>query len=84
MLERSYAELLSVSLLLSEGKEAKDIESILNLHPYKTKLAIGAAKRLGGARISSALDGIRKIDSAAKSGGLGGYTAIEIFITQNV
>lgn len=84
MLERSYAELLSVSLLLSEGKEAKDIEGILKMHPFKTKLAINAAKKLGKSRISSALNGIRRIDSEAKSGGSGGYRAIEIFITQNI
>ena len=84
MLERSYAELLSVALLLSEGKGSRDIETLLKLHPFKAKLAIGAAKRLGTKKISLSLDAIRKLDAASKSGGVGGYLAVEMFITQNL
>ncbi len=84
MLERTYAELMSVSLLLAEGAGASDIESTLKLHPYKTKIAINTAKRLGKEKISTALSSIRHIDAASKSGGIGGYGAIEMFITQNI
>ena len=84
MLERTYCELVSVALLLSEGKEAKDIESTLKLHPFKARLAIAAAKKLGTSRLAASLDSIRRIDAMSKSGGITGYGAIEMFITQNI
>ena len=84
MLERTYSELVSVSLLLAEGKEARDIEQTLKLHPFKTRLAITAAKKLGTKRLAASLDQLRKIDAMSKSGGITGYGAIEMFITQSV
>ena len=83
-LSKTYSELLSISLLIDEGKDAKDIETIMKFHPYRLKLYIGAAKKLGSARICAALDSLVRIDSASKSGGIGGYKSIEIFITQNI
>ncbi len=84
MLEHAYAELMSVSLLLSEGAGASDIESFLKMHSYKTKLTVNAAKKLGRDKIQNALTAIRKLDASSKSGGFEGYTAIEIFIIQNI
>jgi DNA polymerase-3 subunit delta len=83
MLERVYSELTSVAMLLDEGKGASDIESILKFHPFKTKLYIGAAKKTGGKRLARALSELCRIDVASKSGGLSGYGAIEMFITQS-
>ena len=84
MLERTYCELMSVSLLLDEGAGSSDIESTLNLHPFKAKLAISSAKKLGSKKISSALNLLREIDASSKSGGSSGYGAIETFIIQNI
>lgn len=83
MLERVYSELTSVAMLLDEGKGASDIESILKFHPFKTKLYIGAAKKTGSKRLAEALSELCRIDAASKSGGLSGYGAIEMFITQS-
>lgn len=84
MLERAYSELTSVAMLLDEGKGASDIEAILKFHPFKTKLYIGAAKKVGSARLAEALSELCRIDAASKSGGLSGYGAIEMFITKKL
>ncbi|MBO7304185.1 MAG: DNA polymerase III subunit delta [Clostridia bacterium] len=84
MLERTYSELASVSLLLDEGRGAADVESILRLHAFKAKLYIGAAKKIGSKKLGEALSELRRIDAASKSGGISGYGAIEIFITKHI
>lgn len=84
MLGRTYSELMSVSLMLDEGKSSKDIETLLRLHPFKAKLAIASAKRLGSKKIAHSLDTLRRLDGSSKSGGLSGYGVIEIFIMSEI
>ncbi len=84
MLERTYADLASVALLLDEGSGAADIESMLKFHPFKTKLYIGAAKKLGAKRLAESLADLRRLDAASKSGGITGYGAIEMFVTTHL
>ena len=84
MLERTYSELLSTALLLDEGKGLSDIESILKFHPFKAKLCVGAAKRVGARRLSASLAELCRLDASSKSGGISGYGAVEMFITQNL
>ena len=84
MLERTYCELMSVSLMLDEGNSSKDIETLLRLHPFKAKLAIASAKRLGSKKIAHSLDTLRRLDGSSKSGGLSGYGVIEMFIMSEI
>lgn len=84
MLERTYSELTSVALLLDEGKGAADIESILKFHPFKAKLYIGAAKKVGSQRLAESLAELCRIDASSKSGGISGYGSIEMFVTQHL
>lgn len=84
MLERTYSELSSVALLLDEGNGSSAIESILKFHPFKAKLYINAAKKVGAKRLASTLSELCRMDASSKSGGLSGYGAIEMFITQNL
>lgn len=84
MLERVYADLAAVALLLAEGKGSADVETVLKLHPFKAKLYIGAAKKVGAEKLAAALDSLRHIDASSKSGGMTGYGTVEIFITQNL
>ena len=81
-LARSFSELVTVSILLEEGKDADDITGILKWKPTKTKYAISAAKRWGKDRLVSALAKLRSLDSSAKSGGASGLAPIEIFISR--
>ena len=84
MLERAYSDLVSVALLIDEGRGASDVESIMKLHPFKAKLYINSAKRIGTARLTECLAELCKIDAASKSGGSSGYGPIEMFITKNL
>ena len=84
MLERVYSDLTSVALLIDEGAGAAEIESIMKLHPFKAKLYINSAKRMGSARLSECLSELCEIDAASKSGGSAGYGPIEMFITKNI
>ncbi len=84
MLERVYSDLTSVALLIDEGRGAADVESIMKLHPFKAKLYINSAKKMGSARLSECLSELCEIDAASKSGGSSGYGPIEMFITKNL
>ena len=83
-LTRSFGELVTVALLLEEGNDAKDIESILGWNQYKIKICINAAKKWGVAKLSSAMARLRELDAESKSGGISGYKAIEIFICKYI
>jgi len=84
MLERTYSELCSVALLLDEGRGVGDVESIMRFHPFKAKLYVGAAKKIGSKRLVQSLTELCRLDASSKSGGLSGYGAIEMFITKNL
>lgn len=81
---RTYSELLSVAQLLSEGREAADIESVLRLNTYRVKHCITAAKKYGAKRLSDIVSSLARVDADSKYGGVTGYTAIELFISQNI
>ena len=81
---RAYNELLSVSLLLAEGREAADIESILKMNQYRVRHCIAAAKKYGAKRLSDIVSTLARVDADSKYGGVSGYTAIELFISQNI
>ena len=83
-LTRSFGELVTVALLLDEGNDAKDIESILGWNQYKIKICISSAKKWGLAKLSAATSRLRELDAQSKSGGISGYKAVEIFICQYI
>lgn len=84
MLERTYSDLVSVALLLDEGNGAASIEEILKFHPFKAKLYINAAKKVGSKALSEALAELCRIDASSKSGGMSGYGVIEMFIAERL
>lgn len=83
-LSKTYADLMSVALFTEEGKSASDTAEIMKFHPYKLGLYMNAAKKLGAAKIAESLSTLIRTDASSKSGGISGYEAIEIFITQNI
>ncbi|MBE6536989.1 MAG: DNA polymerase III subunit delta [Ruminococcaceae bacterium] len=83
-LSRSFGELVTVALLLEEGKDAKDIEGILGWNQYKIKICISSAQKWGVAKLSLAMARLRELDAESKSGGITGYKAIELFICQYI
>ena len=83
-LAKTYADLMSVALFSEEGKSAADTAAIMKFHPYKLGLYMTAAKKLGSEKIAASLSSLIKTDAASKSGGIAGYEAVEIFISQNI
>lgn len=81
-LSRSFTEIATIGALLSEGKDAADIEDILGWNSYKIKICINAARRFGAQRLSAAISRLRELDGASKSGGISGMAPIEIFICE--
>ena len=84
MMARTYSELLTVALLLEDGVGMADIEAILKINPYRLKHLAPAAKRYGAQRLSQIVESLSRVDAGAKFGGIVGYTAIELFVTQNI
>lgn len=82
MAQKTYSELLDVAILLEEGKSSADIAAALKMSPYKLKIYLGAMKKHSVKRISSAIDALSRADVASKSGGVTGYTAVEIFLSE--
>lgn len=83
-LSKTYGELLSISLLIDEGKDANDIAEIMKFHPYRLKLYMSAAKKLGTKKLSESLAELVRIDASSKAGGITGYKTVEMFITKNI
>ncbi len=81
-LSKTFAELVTVAHMLEEGKDAKDIESILGWNQYKIKICINSAKKWGLQKLSSASSRLRDLDAESKSGGVSGYKMLEIFVCQ--
>lgn len=81
-LSKAFAELITVALLLEEGKDAKDIEGLLGWNQYKVKICINSAKKWGPAKLSQASARLRELDAESKSGGASGYKMLEIFVCQ--
>ncbi|MBQ8879223.1 MAG: DNA polymerase III subunit delta [Clostridia bacterium] len=83
-LSHTFAELLHVSKLLSEGKGSSDIETLLKMNPYRAKHAISAVKKYTPDRLSKIVSTLTRVDADSKYGGIMGYTAIELFVSQNI
>lgn len=66
-LSRFYCDLLGVALLLSEGKNAGSVASLLKMNEYKAGLYVRAAKRLGLSAIRACFAACRETDLYMKS-----------------
>jgi len=80
-LSRAFGELVTVSMLLDEGRDVKVIEAALGWNPYKIKICVNSARKWGTARLVAAEARLREMDAASKSGGVIGFTPIEIFVS---
>lgn len=79
-----WSDITSVAFLLEDGLNSSEIEGITKLHPYRVKNYISYVKKVGTRHIVAASARLSEMDAAAKSGGIGGYGAIEIFITEHI
>lgn len=81
---RAFSELVTVALLLEEGKDANDMEALLKWNAFKIKICISSAKKWGAAKLTEALSRLRTLDAESKSGGVSGYKVIEMFVCQYI
>lgn len=84
MLAKTYSTLSAVSLLSAEGLDFEEIRAATGIAAYPLGLYLKAVKKLGAEKINKSLKELLAKDAASKNGGLSGYQAIEIFITQNI
>lgn len=84
MLAKTYSSLSCVALLAEEGLGFDEIQKISGLASYPLGLYMKAYKKLGTKKISESLKALVKADASSKQGGIAGYQAIELFITQNI
>ncbi len=84
MLAKTYSNLSSVALLADEGRGFDEMQKILGISSYPLGLYLKAYKKLGTKKISESLRALIKADASSKQGGIAGYQAIELFITQNL
>ena len=84
MLSKVYDDLLTISLLLEEGLGQADIEKALKINTYKLKIYTAAVKRFAPGALEKTVSSLASADMNSKFGGVTGYTAIELFISQNI
>ena len=84
MIAKTYDELFSVAMLLEEGRGMDDIAAFLKMNPYKVKIYISAAKRYGKEALSRIVTALAKADKNSKYGGISGFAAVELFLSQNL
>ena len=84
MASRVVCDLVEVANLSEDGMSFEDIAKTLSMNAYKLKLYLAAVKNIGRDKAEQMLAELARVDTASKFGGIGGYTAIELYITQNI
>ncbi len=82
MIARTYDDMLLVAHLLDEGRDARDLESLLKMNPYKLRIYVSAVRRYGVQLLSEITASLAETDAGSKFGGITGYTAIELFVSR--
>ena len=84
MTARVVCDLVNVSGLSDDGMSFEDLAKTLSMNAFKLKLYLASAKKLGREKCEAMLEELSRVDTSSKFGGIGGYTAIELFIMQNM
>ena len=61
MLARTYGELLTVALLLEDGRDYTELESVLGMNPYRLKHLVAASKKYGAERLTAIVDTLARV-----------------------
>ena len=84
MITKTYGELFAVSMLLEEGRGGEDLALFLKMNPYKAKIYAAAARRYSREHLRSIVTSLAAADASSKFGGISGYAAVELFLSQNL
>ena len=82
MMSKTLTELATVRVMLEDGMSQQDIERTMKLSPKRSPHIIRAAKRFSSEHAVRLIEELLRVDTGSKFGGVGGYTAIELFITK--
>ena len=74
---RVYADLATVSVLVTEGRNTDDIAKILHMNAYKAGLYVKAAKRMTADAVKNALEACKQTDLYYKSVYVNTYDQLE-------
>ena len=84
MTAKIVCDLVNVAELTEDGMSFEDLSKTLSMNAYKLKLYAASVKKLGCRKCEALLAELSRVDTSAKFGGIGGYTAIELYIMQNM
>ncbi len=84
MISRAYTELLDIMLLLKDGKSREDISKILEMNIYKVGIYVNNSKKHTTEHLCRVVAALSAADAGMKSGGITGYTAVELFLSQYI
>ena len=82
MMAKTYTDIVTVVMMLKDGINMTDIQTVTKMNPYRLKLYVSAAKRYPPEKANAIISELARVDTGAKYGGVTGYTAIELFISK--
>lgn len=80
MLANQFRLMYQVKGLTRKGYSEKDIAKILDIHPYRVKLALGKSKNFSDDKLLSILNQLANLDEQIKKGEMDKYLGLELFI----
>lgn len=80
MLANQFRLMYQVKGLTRKGYSEKDIAKILDIHPYRVKLALGKSKNFSDNKLLSVLNQLADLDKQIKKGEIDKYLGLELFI----
>lgn len=80
MLANQFRIMYQVKGLTRKGYSEKDIAKLLDIHPYRVKLALGKSKSFSDDKLLNILNQLADLDCQIKKGEIDKYLGLELFI----
>jgi len=80
MIANQFRLFKQIQILQTRNMYEKDIASVLGVHPYRVKIAIGQARRFKPNELDEILKQLANADLQIKTGQIDGRMALELFI----
>lgn len=80
MLSNQFRIMYQTKGLIKKGYTEKDIATIINIHPYRVKLALQNSRQYQSGILLKYLEDLSNLDIKIKSGNIDKYLGLELFI----
>ena len=80
MLSNQFRIMYQTKELIKKGYTEKDIAKIINIHPYRVKLALQNSRQYQSNLLLKYLENLSDLDIKIKSGNIDKYLGLELFI----